>query len=161
MSQNMKTQRKTVLVAEDDPDDRLLLREAFAERLGDDVPLVFVNDGVELIDYLVKLGENNATLPSVILLDINMPRMNGLQALERIKAHSRMKTIPCAMLSTSNSPEMVNLAYQLGASSYFQKPATFQQMVELAGVIYLSWLSLPHNVVGAAQAITLNYFNKE
>lgn len=157
----MKKQRKVVLVAEDDPDDRLLLSEAFAERLGDEVPLVFVNDGVELIEHLIGLSESNAALPAAILLDINMPRMNGLQALERIKAHSRMRAIPCAMLSTSNSPEMVNLAYQLGASSYFQKPATFHQMVELAGVIYLSWLALPHNVAGAAQAITLNYFNKE
>lgn len=157
----MKQQRKMVLVAEDDPDDRLLLREAFAERLGDEVPLTFVNDGAELIEYLVRLGESNGPLPSVILLDINMPRMNGLQALERIKAHSRMRTIPCAMLSTSDSPEMVNLSYQLGASAYFQKPATFQQMVELAGVIYLSWLSLPHNMAGAAHAVTLNYFNKE
>lgn len=157
----MRTQRKTVLVAEDDPDDRLLLKEAFAERFGDGVPLVFVNDGVELIEHLISLSDVNAALPSVILLDINMPRMNGLQALERIKAHSRMKTIPCAMLSTSNSPEMVNLAYQLGASSYFQKPATFHEMVELASVVHLSWLSLPHNLAGAAQAITLNYFNKE
>lgn len=157
----MRLQRKSVLVAEDDPDDRLLLKEAFAEKLGDAVPLEFVNDGVELIEHLIRLSEANSTLPSVILLDINMPRMNGLQALERIKAHSRMKTIPCAMLSTSNSPEMVNLSYQLGASSYFQKPATFEQMVELAGVIHLSWLSLPHNVVGAAQTLTLNYFNKE
>lgn len=157
----MKLQRKTVLVAEDDPDDRLLLREAFAEKLGDAVPLEFVNDGVELIEHLIQLSETNATLPSIILLDINMPRMNGLQALERIKAHSRMKSIPCAMLSTSNSPEMVNLSYQLGASSYFQKPTTFAQMVELAGAIHLSWLSLPHNMVGAAHAITLNYFGKE
>ena len=157
----MRTQRKMVLVAEDDPDDRLLLKEAFAERFDEEVPLVFVNDGVELIEHLISLSDVNAALPSVILLDINMPRMNGLQALERIKSHSRMKSIPCAMLSTSNSPEMVNLAYQLGASSYFQKPATFQQMVELAGVIHLSWLSLPHNLAGAAQAVTLNYFNKE
>ncbi len=156
----MKQQRKIVLVAEDDPDDRLLLQEAFEEK-GYEVPLHFVNDGVELIDYLVQVGEGSGPWPSVILLDINMPRMNGLQALERIKSHSRMKTIPCAMLSTSTSPDMVALAYQLGASSYFQKPATFQEMVELAGVIHLSWLSLPHNIVGAAQALTLNYFSKE
>lgn len=157
----MKLQRKQVLVAEDDPDDRLLLKEAFAEKLGDEAPLLFVNDGVELIDYLVRLSETNGPLPAVILLDINMPRMNGLQALERIKSHSRMKTIPCAMLSTSNSPEMVQLAYQLGASSYFQKPATFRQMLELVGVIQHSWLSLPHNMATAAQAVTLNFFGKE
>jgi CheY-like chemotaxis protein len=156
----MRPQRKIVLIAEDDPDDRLLLREAFAERQYD-VPLHFVNDGVELIDYLVEVGEGNGQWPSLILLDINMPRMNGLQALERIKSHSRMRSIPCAMLSTSTSPDMVSLAYRLGASSYFQKPATFEEMVELAGVIHLSWLSLPHNLVGAAQAVTLNYFNKD
>lgn len=156
----MEQLRKFVLVAEDDPDDRLLLREAFEEKAGN-VPLHFVHDGVELIDYLVGVSEGRGAWPSLILLDINMPRMNGLQALERIKSHSRMKFIPCAMLSTSSSPDMVTLAYQLGASSYFQKPSTFEKMVELAGVICLSWLSLPHNLTGISKAVLLNQLNKD
>jgi len=156
----LEPQRKFVLVAEDDPDDRLLLREAFEEKVGD-VPLHFVKDGVELIDYLVGISEGRGAWPSLILLDINMPRMNGLQALERIKSHSRMKSIPCSILSTSGSPDMVMLTYQLGVSSYFQKPSTFEKMVELAGVLCLSWLSLPHNLPDIAQAVLLNQLNKD
>ncbi|MCY7351692.1 MAG: response regulator [Cytophagaceae bacterium] len=138
----MKQQINLILVAEDDPDDRLLLREAFEESTLDN-PLHFVDDGVELIEYLVQCVQGTMVFPILILLNINMPRVNGFQALERIKNHPQLRSIPTAMLSTSSNPEMISQAYHLGANSYFTKPTTYQQMLDLAEAIRLCWLQHP------------------
>jgi CheY-like chemotaxis protein len=120
----------TVLVAEDDPDDRVLAEDLLRriEWIG---AVNFVSDGEELIDYLLQCGCNErltARTPDLILLDLNMPRKNGLQALAEIKAIPALAQIPVVLLTGSDRVSDVNRAYELGARSYMVKPLTMQRV---------------------------------
>lgn len=124
----------TILLAEDDEDDVILIRHAFEHsKLADRLHVVF--DGLELMDYLLHRGKfsdpNTAPVPDLILLDLNMPKMDGRQALKAIKEHPRLKHIPTVILTTSHMPEDILQTYLNGANSFISKPVTFDSMCEI------------------------------
>lgn len=135
----------TILMADDDADDRLLTKEAFEEsRLAND--LRFVEDGVELLDYLQRRGKYadpaDSPRPGLILLDLNMPRKDGREALEDIKADPRLKHIRIVVLTTSKAEEDIYRSYDLSASSYITKPVTFAAMAEVVKTLGKYWLEI-------------------
>jgi len=132
-----------ILLAEDDPDDRVLLRDALEEgRLTND--LRCVEDGEELMDYLHHRGRyarpNAAPRPGLILLDLNMPRKDGREALKEIKADPGLRQIPVVVLTTSKAEEDVFRSYDLGANSFVTKPLTFRSLVDLMKTLGRYWL---------------------
>jgi CheY-like chemotaxis protein len=125
----------TILMAEDSEDDRFLTLEAMkSSRVIND--LRFVGDGVELLEYLRREGAyqapESAPWPGIILLDINMPRMDGLTALAEIKRDPRLRRIPVVVLTTSDDEHDVLRSYDLGAASFITKPVTFASLVAIA-----------------------------
>lgn len=135
----------TILMAEDDPEDRMLTREAFEEnRLAND--LRFVEDGEELIDYLYRRGKfsdpQQSPRPGLILLDLNMPRKDGREALKEIKAERRLRSIPIVVLTTSKAEEDIVRSYDLGANSYITKPVTFEGLVAVLKTLGLYWFEI-------------------
>jgi len=140
----MRATRKPalVLVAEDDPDDCLLVREAWEENRLVSV-LRFVSDGEELTDYLRRSGRYAlpapAPRPDLILLDLNMPRKDGREALKEIKSDPALRQIPVVVLTTSQSEEDVSRSYDLGVNSFIVKPAAFDKIVELVRELNTYW----------------------
>lgn len=131
-----------ILMADDDADDRLLAKEALAESRVVNT-LEFVEDGVELLDYLNSDGvyaDNPKPLPGLILLDLNMPRMDGLEALAKIKQNPRLRLIPIIVLTTSSAEEDLISSYELGAASFLSKPVTFDGLVNLMTVLGHYWI---------------------
>ena len=142
---NKKYQPITLLMAEDDPDDRLLTKEALAEsHLAND--LYFVEDGIELLDYLHLRGKyagpNRAPRPGLILLDLNMPRMDGREALAQIKADPDLRRIPIVVLTTSKAEEDILKSYDLGVAGFVTKPVSFEGLVEVVKVIGKYWFQI-------------------
>jgi CheY-like chemotaxis protein len=141
----------TILIAEDDEEDRMFVQDAWAEnRLNND--LRFVTDGEELMDYLLHRGEyedpNDSPRPGLILLDLNMPRKDGREALEEIKAHPSLRSIPIVVLTSSKAEEDILRSYDLGISSYLVKPVTFEKLIDLVqgmGRYWLEIVELPDN----------------
>ncbi|MBA4150535.1 MAG: response regulator [Verrucomicrobia bacterium] len=132
-------------MADDDPDDRELAKEAFAEcRLANDVH--FVEDGEELMEYLCRKGKysgmTEAPLPALILLDLNMPRKDGREALKEIKSDPDLKRIPIVVLTTSKAEEDILRTYDLGVNSYVTKPVTFESLVETIKVLGKYWFEI-------------------
>jgi len=139
----------TVLVADDDPDDRLLVREAWQEnRLPHD--LRFVSDGEALLDYLNRHGTHAAPgaapRPDLVLLDLNMPRKDGREALREIKADPELRAIPIVVLTTSEADEDVFQVYDLGGNSFVVKPASFERLVEVVRLLNAYWFELVERV---------------
>jgi two-component system response regulator len=140
----------TILMADDDEDDRLLTKEALDEsRVLND--LFFVEDGEELIDYLKNSGKfaDSAKYPrpSLILLDLNMPKKDGLEALTEIKSDPHMQAIPVVILTTSKQEEDMVKSYGLGAASYITKPVNFEGLVNLMkalGKYWIEFVELPN-----------------
>jgi CheY-like chemotaxis protein len=135
----------TILMADDDPDDCLLVRDAFKEsRLVND--LRFVEDGEDLLDYLKHQGKyagaDSSPRPGIILLDLNMPRKDGREALKEIKSEPDLRSIPVVVLTTSKQEEDVFRSYDLGASSYITKPVTFEGLVEVMKSLGKYWLDI-------------------
>jgi CheY-like chemotaxis protein len=135
----------TILLADDDPDDRELTQDAFAEnRLAN--LLHCVEDGEELMDYLHRRGKyshmQNEALPGLILLDLNMPRKDGREALKEIKANPELRRIPIVVLTTSKAEEDIVRTYDLGVNSYVTKPVTFKSLVELIKVLGRYWFEV-------------------
>lgn len=134
----------TILLADDDPDDRKLTQEAFDEnRLSNQ--LVCVEDGEQLLDYLLRRGPylNRANdLPGLILLDLNMPRKDGREALKEIKTHPELRRIPIVVLTTSKAEEDILRSYDLGVNSYVTKPVTFKSLVELIKALGHYWFEV-------------------
>ena len=135
----------TILLADDDPDDRQLTRDAFVEnRLANDLDCV--EDGEELLDYLHRRGKHadqaNKPLPGLILLDLNMPRKDGREALREIKADPELRRIPIVVLTTSKAEEDILRSYDLGVNSYVTKPVTFKSLVELVKVLGRYWFEV-------------------
>lgn len=131
-----------ILMAEDDPDDRLLMEEAVAEA-GLDVALCYVADGRELIDYLAQIKAGHAggqeAFPELILLDLNMPRMDGREVLEWITVNDDLRHIPVVVLTTTSSPEDRSSVQVLGAVDFLVKPASFEGLVELVRLLPAYW----------------------
>lgn len=134
-----------ILMAEDDPDDRLLSQEALQEaRLVND--LRFVEDGEELLDYLTYSGNYQdparAPRPGLILLDLNMPRKDGREALQEIKANPRLRCIPVVVLTTSKAEEDIVRSYDLGVSGYITKPVRFAELIDVMQTLGKYWFDI-------------------
>ena len=134
-----------ILMADDDEDDRLLARDALAEsRLHND--LRFVCDGVELMQYLRREGPFAdpalSPRPGVILLDLNMPRKDGREALEEIKADPDLRRVPVVVMTTSQAEEDIARSYDLGASSFITKPVTFEGLVRVMRGLGTYWFEI-------------------
>ena len=135
----------TILIADDDPDDRLLLDRVLKQsRLYNDVR--FVEDGEALLDYLYQRGPYGgpgaAPRPGLILLDLNMPKKSGREALREIKADPNLRAIPIVMLTTSKSEEEIYRSYDQGANSFITKPVTFEAMVDVMKAATSYWFSI-------------------
>jgi CheY-like chemotaxis protein len=143
----MVTQGKPVviLMAEDDPDDRFLSKEALDEaRLANE--LRFVEDGEELMDYLCQRGKYSnpaeSPRPGLILLDLNMPKKDGREALEEIKAEPELRCIPVIVLTTSKAEEDILRSYELGVSGYITKPVTLTRLIQIMKTIGKYWFEI-------------------
>ena len=135
----------TILMADDDQDDCLLVKEAFEEnRLHGD--LRFVEDGEALMDYLYrrgKYGEHHLSpRPGLILLDLNMPRKDGREALREIRSDPELRAIPVIVLTTSKEDKEIYRSYDLGANSFITKPVTFEALVEIVKLLGQYWLEI-------------------
>jgi two-component system response regulator len=135
----------TILMADDDPDDRQLTKEAFEEaKLAND--LRFVEDGAELLDYMHRRGKYtdpaSSPRPSIILLDLNMPRKDGRQALAELKSDPRFRAIRVIIMTTSKAEEDILRTYDLSAASYITKPVTFEALVEVVRTLGKYWLEI-------------------
>jgi CheY-like chemotaxis protein len=142
----MKSEKNLViLIADDDADDRLMTKEAF-EELQIKNELFFVKDGVELLDYLNRQGAfadpESSPRPSLILLDLNMPRMDGREALREIKKDESLKSIPVSIFSTSRAEEDVLRSYNLGVNCFITKPVTYQGLVKSIAQLNSFWFEL-------------------
>jgi CheY-like chemotaxis protein len=139
------TRAITIVLADDDEDDRLMTRDALRDaRLHND--LRFVVDGVDLMDYLHRRGRygepDAAPRPGLILLDLNMPRMDGREALQAIKQDAELRSIPVVVLTTSKAEEDIVRTYDLGVNSFITKPVTFLGLVEVMKVFSRYWLEI-------------------
>lgn len=136
---------KDILLVEDNPDDVELTRIAFAES-GASYNLIVVCDGAEAVDYLLARGthadRDAKDLPALVLLDLNLPKLDGREVLHVIRNHAATKTLPVVVLTTSAEPYDVDRVYELGANSYIQKPVEFDRFVEVVRQIGLYWLDL-------------------
>lgn len=140
-----KTEAITILVADDDPEDCMLLKEAFQEsRLVNS--LRFVSDGQELVDYLYRQGRfgdpAESPRPGLILLDLNMPKKDGREALGEIKSDPDLRRIPVVILTTSKAEEDIFRSYDLGVNSYVTKPVTFESLVEVVRTLRQYWFGI-------------------
>lgn len=137
--------QKTVLLVEDNPDDEALtLRALRKQNLANEI--VVVRDGQEALDWLFAEGEfaqrDINDLPQVILLDLKLPKVNGLQVLERLRANPVTRNVPVVVLTSSNEEQDVVRSYDLGANSYVRKPVDFEQFLDAARELGLFWLVL-------------------
>ena len=143
MSRNAKP--VVFLMADDDPDDRLLIKEAFQESLITN-SIYFVEDGVELMDYLHHREQFSnseiAPRPDLILLDLNMPRKDGREALAEIKSDQHLRYIPVVVLTTSKAEEDIMRSYDIGAAGYITKPVTFDGLVEAIKGLKRYWVQI-------------------
>ncbi len=135
----------TILVADDDADDRMLIKDAFEEaRLNNEIH--FVEDGEQLLAYLRRDGEYanmvGEAYPGIILLDLNMPRKDGREALREIKADPELKRIPVVVLTTSRAEEDIIRTYGLGVSSFITKPVTFEGLVDVVKALNDYWIEI-------------------
>ena len=130
-----------ILLADDDEDDRMMAREAFDVSLLTN-PLDEVTDGVELMEHLHGLLEQGKDLPGLILLDLNMPRKDGREALAEIKSHPDLRRIPVVVLTTSKAEEDVMRTYDLGVNSFISKPISFDGLVEVMADLGKYWLEI-------------------
>jgi CheY-like chemotaxis protein len=148
----------TVLVAEDDADDRGLIKRAWTRNRNNSA-LRFVEDGEELMDYLNHLGKYtdpaSAPRPGVILLDLNMPKKDGREALREIKGNPKLRQIPVIILTTSQAEEDICRSYDLGANSYITKPSTYTGLVEVLQVLVKYWIHVVDLHLLADQQISM------
>ncbi len=136
----------TIVVAEDDSDDQLMIREAF-ERCPP-CEIHFVGDGEQLLAYLRREGDfadmHGKDLPSVVLLDLNMPKMNGQEALREIKSDPNLELIPVVVFTTSRAEEDIFKSYNLGVSSFITKPVDFDRVIATLHEYWAEVVTLPN-----------------
>ena len=136
---------KTILLVEDNPDDVVLTLRAFKKNnIANEV--VVAGDGLEALDYLFGTGKykdrDTSSMPAVILLDLKLPKMDGMKVLERMRADERTKLLPVVILTSSKEEQDVIGSYSLGANSYIRKPVDFNKFVEAVRHLELYWLVL-------------------
>ncbi len=131
-----------ILMADDDADDRLLAQDALGEaRVNGE--LRFVENGEELLDYLYRrsrYASEDATRPDLILLDLNMPKKDGREALREIKSQAELRRIPVVVLTTSKSESDISQIYDMGANSFISKPVSFDSLVNVMKALGHYWL---------------------
>lgn len=131
-----------LLIADDDEEDREMTREAFEENFAFS-QIHMVTDGLALIDYLFRQGiyadPERSPRPGLILLDLNMPRMDGRQALQHIKSHPELRSIPVIVLTTSHAEEDIFKSYNLGVNCFISKPVSAKDFIEVAQSIGRYW----------------------
>jgi CheY-like chemotaxis protein len=141
---NNEKRSVTILMADDDPDDRLLTQDALKHgRVFNDIR--FVEDGVELLDYLKRQGKYSKEMPprpGLILLDLNMPKKDGREALEEIKSDPSLRRIPIVILTTSKAESDILRSYDLGVNSFIVKPVTFQGLVAAMEGLTRYWFEI-------------------
>ena len=143
----MERDRKpiTVLIADDDPEDQMLIEDAFEESSLVNT-LVFVKDGEELLDYLHRRNRYSnpsaSPRPGLILLDLNMPRKDGREALKEIKSDPELRQIPIVVMTTSKAAEDVLRTYDLGVNSFITKPVTFEGLVDVVKMLGRYWFQI-------------------
>ena len=135
----------SILMAEDDEEDRMLAKEALEEaRLAND--LHFVGDGEEMMDYLLRRGQYAdpalSPRPGLILLDLNMPKKDGREALREMKADPSLRQIPVVVLTSSRADEDICRSYDLGVNSYIAKPVTMNGLVEIMATLRKYWFEI-------------------
>jgi len=142
--------KNSIMVVEDNEDDLELTLRAFAKNniLNE---IVIARDGVEALDYLFGTGAHEGrdlrVMPEVILLDLNMPRMGGIETLKKIRANKRTKLLPVVVLTSSDEEQDMTESYKCGVNSYIRKPVDFSQFVDSVRQLSLYWLVLnqhPH-----------------
>jgi CheY-like chemotaxis protein len=141
----MKFQHRPILLIEDNPMDEDLTRRAFARRKVIN-PIEVARDGEQALEYLER-WQAGSPLPVVILLDLNLPKVNGLEILRQFKASSYVQKVPVIILTTSAEDRDIKIAYELGANSYIVKPVDFEKFIEVAAHVDLYWnvINLPPN----------------
>jgi len=142
---NANPETITILIADDDADDRLMAKEALEEcRLANH--LEFVEDGVELLECLRGRGRyagaGATKRPGLIILDLNMPKMDGREALREIKADPSLRRIPIVVMTTSKAEEDIYRTYDLGVNSFITKPVTFEGLVAVMRVLGRYWIEI-------------------
>jgi two-component system, response regulator len=139
------TKQNILLLVEDNPDDEELTLLAF-EQSSVESEMVVVRDGVEALDYLFGTGiyaeRDTSIMPALVLLDLQLPRINGLEVLERLRADNRTKLLPVVILTTSNEQQDLINSYSLGCNSYIRKPVDYNQFVTAMQQLGLYWLLL-------------------
>ncbi|GJQ53730.1 MAG: response regulator [Burkholderiales bacterium] len=145
---------RPILLVEDNPDDEALTLRAFNKnRIGN--PVIVARDGVEALDYLFGNGQHSGrdlnVMPAVVLLDLKLPRIDGLEVLRRIRAEERTSLIPVVILTTSKEQQDIFEGYSLGANSYIRKPVDFEKFIQAVGQMGLYWLVMnePAEVMAA------------
>jgi CheY-like chemotaxis protein len=128
-------ERVTILLVEDNPDDATLTELAF--RQGISAKLEIARDGQEALDYLTNKANE---IPRLVLLDLRLPNINGLEVLRRIREHDRTRLIPVVIVTNSAAPGDVTAAYRYGTNSYIRKPVDFNQFADLIRLIGSYWL---------------------
>lgn len=140
----IKAQPAIILMADDDDDDFMLTEKALKEsKLLNE--LVRVSDGEELTDYLFQRGDyegKKVKRPSIILLDLNMPRKDGREALKEIKENEELREIPIVVFTTSKAEEDIIRSYQLGVNSFISKPVTFKNLIEVMTSLGKYWFEI-------------------
>jgi two-component system response regulator len=136
---------REILLVEDNPDDAELTRIAFEQaRIANQLNVV--KDGVEALDYLfargAHAGRNPDDLPSLVLLDLNLPKLDGREVLQAIRANPATRSLPVVVLTTSTEPFDLEASYELGVNSYIRKPVDFEQFVWAVKQVGLYWLVL-------------------
>ena len=143
---------KNILLVEDNPDDRELMKLAFSQ--GEIAHnLIIMSDGIEAMDYLQKQAErvislagtansSTAIMPALVMLDLNLPKLNGIEVLKRIRADSRTKILPVVIISSSNEPQDLIDSYINGCNSYIRKPIHFTQLQVFVREISTYWLTV-------------------
>ena len=146
-------ENKNILLVEDNPDDEALIRRALNKNniINE---LVVANDGVEALDYLfgegIYQGRDAAAMPQVVLLDLKLPRIDGLEVLRRLRADERTRLLPVVVLTSSDEEKDIVESYRLGANSYVRKPVDFAQFVSAVQQLGLYWLVLNEVAVTSA-----------
>lgn len=135
-------ERVILLVEDNEDDEKLTLRALKKKNVLN--PVVVARDGQEALDYLfgtgIYAGRDVALMPSVVLLDLKLPKFDGLEVLRRVRSDSRTKRLPVVVLTSSKEEQDLVTSYDLGVNSYIRKPVDFEQFVEVAGALGLYWL---------------------
>ena len=140
-----KLENRPILLVEDNPDDEMLTKRAFRKNRINN-PVVVARDGVEALDYLFKRGEfatdQNWTMPSLILLDLNLPKVKGLDGLKHLQSEENTRNLAVVVLTTSTEDVDLLTSYNLGANSYVRKPVEFETFIETVKQLSAYWLGI-------------------